>query len=152
MLNDDYNVIQRNRRHRKRINSNFVKTENDNNIETKPKTKHGKSAYVPEEVNKPSRECDWTSISIELHNSIRKKSNQTISIWWVASNENIICKGRILCATISSTILLVFVCSTSIVFMLLRYFAITSYLFYSHTNVLPIHFIYHSPCHSFHLP
>ena len=32
--------------------------------------------------------------------TIRKKSNQTISIWWIANNEDINCKRRILCVII----------------------------------------------------
>ena len=48
LLNDKDNVIRRNRRHLIKMKSNFVKTENDNDmdnyIETEPKTKQNTSA------------------------------------------------------------------------------------------------------------
>ena len=57
MLNDKDNIIRRNRHHLIKIDSNFVKIENDNDIDndiqTEPKTRHSTSASEPGEVDQP---------------------------------------------------------------------------------------------------
>ena len=53
-----------------------------------PKARYSMSANEPGEVDEPQENA------IELgETSSRKNSNQTISIWWIANNENINCKG-----------------------------------------------------------
>ena len=56
-LNDKGNIIRKNRRHLIKLDSNFVKIENDNDmnndIETEPKTRHSMSATELEEVEEP---------------------------------------------------------------------------------------------------
>ena len=47
----------------------------------KPNQKQSTSSSKSGEVGNLLRECDLTSRNIELHNSIRKKSNQIILIW-----------------------------------------------------------------------
>ena len=51
-----------------------------------------------------------------------------------------------------STTLFVFVYSTSVVFMLLHYLTTTPSFLCSKAKFHPMHFIYHSPSHSFDLP
>ena len=67
------------------MDSNFVKTENDNDmdndIETEPKARHSTPVPEPEEVDEPRGNATELSRNIKIHNSIMKKSNQTISIW-----------------------------------------------------------------------
>ena len=57
LLNGKDNVIRRSRRHLIKMDSNFVKTENDNdtdnNIETEPKPIHNTSATEPRVVDEP---------------------------------------------------------------------------------------------------
>ena len=57
LLNDKDNVIPKNRRHPIKMNSNFVKIENhndmDNHTETELKTRHSMSTTEPGEVNEP---------------------------------------------------------------------------------------------------
>ena len=57
LLNDKDNVIPRNRSHLIKMDSNFVKIENDddidNDIRTEPKTRHSTSATTPEELDEP---------------------------------------------------------------------------------------------------
>ena len=57
LLNGKDNVIRRSRRHLIKMDSNFVKTGNDNdtdnNIETEPKTIHNTSATEPRVVDEP---------------------------------------------------------------------------------------------------
>ena len=59
LLNNKDNVIRRNRRHLIKMDSNFVKTENDNdidnNIEIEPETRHSTSATKPGEVDELER-------------------------------------------------------------------------------------------------
>ena len=57
LLNDKDNVIPRNRCHLIKMDSDFFKTENDNDmdndIEIEPKTRHSTSAIEPGEVGEP---------------------------------------------------------------------------------------------------
>ena len=57
LLNDEDNVMPKNRRHPIKMNSNFVKIENhndmDNHTETELKTRHSMSTTEPGEVNEP---------------------------------------------------------------------------------------------------
>ena len=57
LLNGNDNVIPRNRSHLIKMDSNFVKIENDddmdNDIRTEPKTRHSTSATTPEELDEP---------------------------------------------------------------------------------------------------
>ena len=103
LLNDKDNVIPRNRCHLIKMDSDFFKTENDNDmdndIEIEPKTRQHVSNWTWRS-GRTTRECDQTSRNIKLHKSIRKKSNQTISIWWIGNSENIDCERRMLCVTI----------------------------------------------------
>ena len=115
------------------------------------------------------REFHWTSRNFDLYNSIRKKSNQTITIYWIASSKKINCKRRMLCAAILShhlACVCVLHLSVSIVtlsyhhsiFLLFTYETLPNsfHLPYfisiiSSVIVDPIHFINHSPSLS-HLP
>ena len=100
-----------------------------------------------EVVNLPATtpgELSSTWRSIEPHKSVRKKSNQSISIWWIANIENINFERRMLCVTSCFIILYVFVYSVSVVFMLLSDLAAVL------TNQRPSHSCHlHSPSHSF---
>ena len=154
LLNDKDNVMPRNRRHLIKMNSNFVKIENHNDMDNHTETEL-KQDIACQRLNLEK----WTNLDrmwvkfekTELHNSIRKESNQAISMWWIVNSENINCKMRMLCVTILFHHLFVFVYSISIVFMLLHYLATTPSLSYSQTKAHLIHFIYHSLSHSFHL-
>ena len=98
-------------------------------------------------MSKPLTECDWTSKSLELHNLITKKSNQTILILWIAKNEN---RKYYLCDRLVPPSCWC-LCTQPQLFMLLPSYH--HFIFsYSHTKLYLIHFIYHSPRHSFHLP
>ena len=143
LVNDKNNVIRRNRRHLIKMDPKFLKIENenmDNGNRTTNKT--WRICKWTWRSDRTSRERDWTSRSIELHNSNRKKSNQVISIWWTANSETFNCKNRMLCVSIS------FHHPVSVCVLHLS----CLYVIASSTKVHPIHFIYRSPSHSFHLP
>ena len=103
LLNNKDNVIRRIRCHLIKMDSNFVKIENDNDIHNDRNQTRSKRQYVSSwtwRSGRTSRECHWTSKNIELHNLSRKNNNQTMSIWWIANSENVNCKRRMLCVTI----------------------------------------------------
>ena len=82
-LRDKVYLPQRNRTHLIKMISNFVKTENDNDmdndIEIEPKIRHSTSKVSLEMwANFNRRQLNFENI--ELHSWIRKKSNQIISI------------------------------------------------------------------------
>ena len=142
LLNSKDNVIQRNRCHLIKMDSNFVKIENDNDIhndrnQTKNKTKHVSSWTW--RSGRTSRECHWTSKNIELNNL---SSNQTMSIWWIANSENINCQRRMLCVTMLFHYL-VCVCVLPLISV---HVVMLSY----HHSILVL-FTNQRPSHSFHL-
>ena len=101
---------------------------------------------------------DWTSSNIDFHNLIRKKSHQTISIRGIVNSENINFKRRTLWVAILFHHI---VCLCTPPQLCLCCYIILpplhlccvhipkSILFISSTIVHLIHFIYHSPIHSF---
>ena len=68
LLNDKGNVIRGNRRHLKKMDSNFVKIGNDNDMdndtESKPKTRHTTSATEPGELDAPQENA---TLNFEKH-------------------------------------------------------------------------------------
>lgn len=100
-----------------------------------------------------SREYDWTSINIDQRNLIRRKSNQIISKWWIANCENINCKIRMLCVTcfclcISPYLRLCCYIISSPVYLCYVY-KLNSIPIILSTAVQLVHFIDHSPSHSY---
>ena len=67
LLIDKDNLIRRNRRHLIKMDSKFVKTENDNDMdndtEIEPKTRHSISATKP---GKPSRYGEYQTVKMLL--------------------------------------------------------------------------------------
>ena len=75
----------------------------DNDIETKPKTRHSTSATKPGEVDKPwknATELQETQSSHTTQSGRRVIKPSRCSIWWIANSENINYKRRMLCVTI----------------------------------------------------
>ena len=72
----------------------------DNEIENRTKNKTQHISNWTWRSGQTSRECDWTSRNIKLHNWIRKKSNQTTFIWWIRNSEDGHDKRRMLYVTI----------------------------------------------------
>ena len=62
LLNDNDNIIRKNRRHLIKVNSNFVKTEYendmDNDIEIESKTRHSTLVSKSGKGGRNSRECN----------------------------------------------------------------------------------------------
>ena len=153
LLNDKVNVIRRNGHHLIKMDSNFVKIENDNDInndvETESKARHSTSATKPGEKDEPrenatelrERSNYTTRSGRRVIKPSRYGEERTLNILTIAgeSYEYPSC----------STILFVFVCTASVVFMLLHYLTTTPSFLCSQTKVHSIHFIYHSPSHSF---
>ena len=84
LLNNKDNVIQRNIRHLIKMDSNFVKTENDNDmdndVETEPKTRHSTSATKPGEVDEPRENAtelrETSSYTTQLGRRVIKPSSR----------------------------------------------------------------------------
>ena len=120
LLKNKGNVIRINRCHLIKMALDFVKIENDNDIdnyiETKPKTRHHVSNCTWRS-GWTLRECGWTSRNIELYSSGRRAIKpspygkwQTVKLLIVKEG----CYGQPSCFII----LFEFVYSTSIMFML----------------------------------
>ena len=154
LLNDKNNVIRRNRRHLIKMDPNFLKIENenmDNDMETEPQTRHDVSVSEPGEVVEPRENAtelrEASSYTTRSGRRVIKSSRYGEG----PTVKALIVKGGCYVYASHSTILFLFVYTTSVAFMLLHRQP-DSIPFISSTTVHPIHFIYQYPFHSFHLP
>ena len=122
----------------------------DNDIETEPKTRHSTPGNWSAEVNNSQQNatklCERLTYTLWL-------GRRVIKPYWYGEERTVkilIVKG--ICCVYPSFYTILFVCSTSVVFMLLDYFNTNLFLLFSQTIVHATHFIYHSTSHSFHLP